>query len=188
MGSGAAMAFIKAKKTAWNTERGMALLYEDDPKNGVIIPIDALPPLGAHARTGAGDKGDARPTIGAQRNFRSSPRIGCGPQDRRRKSRPFRRNRRERRWRERGGLAEVASTVFSPKPCRSSSPRHRRRSWRRIGILEDRRSGVTAGVEACTPTRSAPCGAQEQGRSARLCASLTATSAARHEPVPIIEA
>ena len=44
------MAFIKAKKTAWNTERGMALLYEDDPKNGVIIPIDALPPLGAHAR------------------------------------------------------------------------------------------------------------------------------------------
>ena len=43
------MAFIKAKKTAWNTERGMALLYEDDPKNGVIIPIDALPPLGAHA-------------------------------------------------------------------------------------------------------------------------------------------
>ena len=45
------MAFIKAKKTAWNTERGMALLYEDDPKNGVIIPIDALPPLGAHART-----------------------------------------------------------------------------------------------------------------------------------------
>ena len=32
------MAFIKAKKTAWNTERGMALLYEDDPKNGVIIP------------------------------------------------------------------------------------------------------------------------------------------------------
>ena len=45
-----AMAFIIAKKTAWNTERGMALLYEDDPKNGVIIPIDALPPLGAHAR------------------------------------------------------------------------------------------------------------------------------------------
>ena len=44
------MAFIKAKKTAWNTERGMALLYEDDPKHGVIIPIDALPPLGAHAR------------------------------------------------------------------------------------------------------------------------------------------
>ena len=44
------MAFIKAKKTAWNTERGMALLYEDDPQNGVIIPIDALPPLGAHAR------------------------------------------------------------------------------------------------------------------------------------------
>jgi hypothetical protein len=44
------MAFIKAKKTAWNTERGMALLYEDDPKNGVIISIDALPPLGAHAR------------------------------------------------------------------------------------------------------------------------------------------
>ena len=44
------MAFIKAKKTAWNTERGMALLYEDDPKEGVIIPIDALPPLGAHAR------------------------------------------------------------------------------------------------------------------------------------------
>ena len=44
------MAFIKAKKTAWNTGRGMALLYEDDPKNGVIIPIDALPPLGAHAR------------------------------------------------------------------------------------------------------------------------------------------
>ena len=44
------MAFIKAKKTAWNTERGMALLYDDDPKNGVIIPIDALPPLGAHAR------------------------------------------------------------------------------------------------------------------------------------------
>jgi len=41
------MAFIKAKKTAWNTERGMALLYEDDPKNGVIISIDALPPLGA---------------------------------------------------------------------------------------------------------------------------------------------
>ena len=38
------MAFIKAKKTAWNTERGMALLYEDDPKNGVIISIDALPP------------------------------------------------------------------------------------------------------------------------------------------------
>jgi hypothetical protein len=28
----------------------MALLYEDDPKHGVIIPIDALPPLGAHAR------------------------------------------------------------------------------------------------------------------------------------------
>jgi uncharacterized protein (DUF2126 family) len=48
--SEAAMAFIKAKKTAWNTERGMALLYEDDPKHGVIIPIDALPPLGAHAR------------------------------------------------------------------------------------------------------------------------------------------
>ena len=46
------MAFIKAKKTAWNTERGMALLYEDDPKNGVIIPIDALPPLGAQARKG----------------------------------------------------------------------------------------------------------------------------------------
>ena len=45
------MAFIKAKKTAWNTERGMALLYEDDPKHGVIIPIDALPPLGAHARS-----------------------------------------------------------------------------------------------------------------------------------------
>jgi uncharacterized protein (DUF2126 family) len=44
------MAFIKAKKTSWNTERGMALLYEDDPKHGVIIPIDALPPLGAHAR------------------------------------------------------------------------------------------------------------------------------------------
>jgi hypothetical protein len=44
------MAFIKAKKTAWNTERGMALLYEDDPKYGVIISIDALPPLGAHAR------------------------------------------------------------------------------------------------------------------------------------------
>ena len=44
------MAFIKAKKTAWNTERGMALLYEDDPKHGVIIPIDALPPLCAHAR------------------------------------------------------------------------------------------------------------------------------------------
>ena len=44
------MAFIKAKKTAWNTERGMALLYEDDPKHGVIVPIDALPPLGAHAR------------------------------------------------------------------------------------------------------------------------------------------
>lgn len=44
------MVFIKAKKTAWNTERGMALLYEDDPKSGVIIPIDALPPLGAHAR------------------------------------------------------------------------------------------------------------------------------------------
>ena len=47
------MAFIKAKKTAWNTERGMALLYEDDPKNGVIIPIDALPPLGGRrARAG----------------------------------------------------------------------------------------------------------------------------------------
>jgi hypothetical protein len=44
------MAFIKAKKTAWNTERGMALLYEDNPKEGVIIPIDALPALGAHAR------------------------------------------------------------------------------------------------------------------------------------------
>jgi len=44
------MAWIKAKKTAWNTERGMALLYDDNPKEGVIIPIDALPPLGAHAR------------------------------------------------------------------------------------------------------------------------------------------
>ena len=44
------MAFIKAKKTAWNTKRGMALFYEDDPKHGVVVPIDALPPLGAHAR------------------------------------------------------------------------------------------------------------------------------------------
>ena len=64
------MAFIKAKKTAWNTERGMALLYEDDPKNGVIIPIDALPPLGAHARRiiaacRRARAGRRRPTIGA---------------------------------------------------------------------------------------------------------------------------
>ena len=73
------MAFIKAKKTAWNTERGMALLYEDDPKNGVIIPIDALPPLGAHARrviagvARADDEVGARPTKGPQSTLAIAP-------------------------------------------------------------------------------------------------------------------
>jgi hypothetical protein len=44
------MALIKAKKTTWNAERGLVILYDDNPQHGVIMPIDALGPLAAHAR------------------------------------------------------------------------------------------------------------------------------------------
>jgi len=44
------MALIKAKKTTWNAERGLVILYDDNPQHGVIMPIDALAPLAAHAR------------------------------------------------------------------------------------------------------------------------------------------
>ena len=71
------------------------------------------------------------------------------------------------RWRERGGLAEFASRCFRRSPCRSSSQRHRRRSWRRIRISEDRR--VTAGVEACTPRRRAPAAPRARTIGPLLC-------------------
>ena len=184
------MAFIKAKKTAWNTERGMALLYEDDPKNGVIIPIDALPPLGAHARRVIAGvqarKGQTtkklalRPGIGARRHEAMS-RTVCR-QDRRRKSEVLRCI----------DAGEPAADLLNSRHgvFAEAHAGHRARgievgvgfAFRKIGAWRRGRRGSLHAEEERAVRRPG------QGRSARFCASSTATSAARHEPVPIIEA
>ena len=89
------------------------------------------------------------------------------------------------RWRACGGLAEFASRCFRRSPRRSSSQRHRSGvgfAFRKIGAWRRGRRGSLHAEEERAVRRPG------QGRSARFCASSTATSAARHEPVPIIEA
>ena len=130
---------------------------------------------------------DAPGGIRARRQFEVDVlALAVGPGPRRRVRDCARAQPSAARWRERGGLAEFASRCFRRSPCRSSSQRHRRRSWRRIRISEDRR---LASRQAWKPARRGGGRLRRpgQGRSARSCASSTATSAARHEPVPIIE-
>lgn len=89
------------------------------------------------------------------------------------------------RWRACGGLAEFASRCFRRSPRRSSSQRHRSGvgfAFRKIGAWRRGRRGSLHAEEERAVRRPG------QGRSARFCASSTATSAARHEPVAIIEA
>ena len=99
--------------------------------------------------------------IGARRQFEVDVlALAVGPRTEDDKSEvAYRRNRREHGGEPAADLLNSRHGVFAEAHAGHRATRHRR-DWRRIRISERSALGVAAGVEACTPRRSAPCGAQ----------------------------